>query len=287
VEKNLIIYSKFIKTKSIFFKSSYCIIFFSEKFQLDRRDILLLRYLAILTLITSSLFCAYDKPVFEEYSVTLRTVSKNRATIDDSPLIAVGSSGIVMRRFENSQETIIARAVVLAKDGISALVELRPYDALAQNTFPKLAIVPKSGDEIRLNYLYDRSLIIAPTYENHKIITDFFTKVNWVHPDIPAAYLAKKYTPNPSVKDFQELCGINLTGLIAFNIDKKGYFVDCTSFKVVRTFSLPTKNTNDEQQPIAPFYSRISDNIKTSPLVIGKKQIKEYAAYYKQLLGIK
>jgi hypothetical protein len=233
----------------------------------------------------SSLFCAYEQSLFEEYSATLRTVNKNRATIDDSPLIVVGSSGIVMHRFSNSQETIIARATVLAKDGISALVELKPYDALAQNTFPKLAIVPKSGDEIRLNYLYDRSLIIAPTYEGYKKITDFFTKINWVHPDVSAAYLAKKYTPNPSIKDFNDLCSINLTGLIMFNIEKNGYFVDCASFKVVKTFSL--QNTNDEEQPITPFYSRISNNIQTSPLTIGKKDIKDYNSYYKQLLGIK
>jgi hypothetical protein len=239
----------------------------------------------VLSLLISSLFCAYEQSLFEEYSVTLRTVNKNRATIDDSPSIVVGSSGIVVRRFGNSQETIIAKAIVLAKDGISALVELRPYDALAQNTFPKLAIAPKSGDEIRLNYLYERSLIVAPDYDNYKKITEFFPKINWVHPDIPAAYLAKKYTPNPNVKDFSELCSINLTGLILFNIEKNGYFIDCTSFKVVKTFTLT--ETNDEKQFITPFYSRISSNIQTSPLVIGDKNIKDYNSYYKQLLGIK
>jgi hypothetical protein len=235
--------------------------------------------------LVSSLFCAYEQPLFEEYSTTLRTINKNRATIDDSPLIAVGSSGIIMRRFGNSQETIIARATVLAKDGISALIELKPYDALAQNTFPKLAIIPKSGDEIRLNYLYDRSLIVTPTYEKYKTITDLFTKIGWVHPDIPAAYLAKKYIPNPSAKDFNELCSINLTGLVMFNIEEKSYFVDCTSFKIIKTFSM--KNQTEEKQVVTPFYSRISNNIQTSPIVIGNKNIKDYNSYYKKLLGLK
>ncbi|MDR1460938.1 MAG: plasminogen-binding N-terminal domain-containing protein [Campylobacteraceae bacterium] len=244
-----------------------------------------LRYFIILSLLISSLFCAYEQPPFEEYSTTLRTVNQNRATIDDSPLIVVGSSGIVMHRFGNSQETIIAKATVLAKDGMSALIELKPYDALAQNTFPKLAITPKSGDEIRLNYLYDRSLIITPTYEGYKKITEFFTKINWVHPDIPAAYLAKKYTPNPNIKDFSDLCNINMTGLIVFNIEKNGYFVDCVSFKVVKIFS--SKKISDEEQPVTPFYSRISNNIQTSPLIISKKNIGNYNSYYKQLLGIK
>jgi hypothetical protein len=234
----------------------------------------------------SFLFCAYDQPLFEEYSTILRTVNKNRATIEDSPLIEVGSSGIVMRRFENSQETIIARAVVLAKDGISALIELKPYDALTQNTFPKLAIIPKSGDEIRLNYLYSRSLIVVPTYEDYKAVTDYFTKIDWVHPDIPAAYLAKKYTPNPDLKDFGELCSINLTGLIVFSIEKKEYFVDCISHKIIKVLS--TDETDDKKQlaDVVPFYSRISANIQTSPLIIGDKRIKDYTSYYKKLLGI-
>jgi hypothetical protein len=238
-----------------------------------------------LSLLISSLFCAYEQPLFEDYSTTLRTVNKNRATINDSSLIAVGSSGIVIRRFANSQEAIIAKAIVLAKDGISALIELKPYDALTQNTLPKLAIAPKSGDEIRLNYLYDRSLIVTPTYEDYKKIIDFFTKINWVHPDILAAHLAKNYIPNPDAKDFSELCNINLTGLVLFSIEQKGYFVDCNSFKIIKTFSL--SKTGEKKQPITPFYSRISANIQTSPLVIGDKRIKDYVSYYKQLLGIK
>ncbi|MDR0579231.1 MAG: plasminogen-binding N-terminal domain-containing protein [Campylobacteraceae bacterium] len=246
---------------------------------------MLLRYFTILTLTLSSLFCVYDQPLFEEYSTVLRTVNKNRATIEDSPLIEVGSSGIVMRRFENSQETIIARAIVLAKDGISALVELKPYDALAQNTFPKLAIIPKSEDEIRLNYLYNRSLIVAPTYENYKAVTDYFTKIDWVHPDIPAAYLAKKYVPNPDLKDFGELCSINLTGLIAFSIENREYFVDCISHKIIKVSS-GIKADDEQRLNVTPFYSRISANIQTSPLIIGDKRIKDYTSYYKKLLGI-
>jgi len=245
---------------------------------------LFLRYITALILSSSFLFCAYDEPLFEEYASTLRTVNKNRATIEDSPLIVVGSSGIVIHRFENTQELIIARATVTAKDGKSALVELKPYDALAQDTFPKLAIVPKSGDEIRLNYLYDRSLVITPNAEAYKKITEFFVKIDWIHPDIPAAYLAKKYTPNPDKKDFAQLCNINLSGLVTFNIENKGFVADCFSFKILKTFTLP--NISGEQNVTLPFYSRISGNIQTSPLHILSKSIKDYTAYYKQLLGL-
>jgi hypothetical protein len=246
---------------------------------------LFLRYITALFLLSSFLFCAYDEPLFEEYASTLRTVNKNRATIDDSPLIVIGSSGIVIHRFENTQELIIARATVTAKDGTSALVELKPYDALTQNTFPKLAIVPKSGDEIRLNYLYDRSLIVTPSVEAYKKITEFFAKIDWIHPDIPAAYLAKKYTPNPDKKDFAELCNVNLSGLVTFNIGNKGFVTDCYSFKILKTFTLPS--VSGERNDTVPFYSRISDNIKTSPISITNKSIKDYTAYYKQLLDIK
>ena len=39
------------------------------------------------------------------------------------------------------------------------------FDALEQKALPLPGILPKSGDELVLNYLYDRSLIVAPNKE--------------------------------------------------------------------------------------------------------------------------
>jgi hypothetical protein len=229
------------------------------------------------------LFSTYDKPLFEEYETTLISVEKNRAVIEDSPSIMIGSSGIVIYMFDNQESLIISRAIVTNKNGTRAVLELIPFDNLAQNNFPRISIVPKSGDIVKLNYLYGRSLIVTPNYETFKKITDFFIDIEWIHPDVTAAFLAKRYIPNPDRKRFREMCSINMAGLITFNMDNFGYFVDCISFKVVKAFKIPVSNDHT----IVPFYSRISDNIKTSPLVIGNKDIIDYSEYYRHLLGVK
>lgn len=227
---------------------------------------------------------AQNTNLFEEYKTTLETVHKNRASIPDSPLISVGSSGIVIHRFDESSSTIIARATVLAKDGVKALLDLTPYDALEQNTFPKAEIIPNNGDEVILNYLYNRALIVTPNYKNFKIITDYFTDIDWIHPDILAASLAKAHIPNPDPDKFKEMCTVNLNGLILFNVGEKGYFTDCISFKILKTITLPALEEGDDI--ILPFYSRVSSNIQQSIFVRKGAEVNDYDAHYKALLGI-
>jgi hypothetical protein len=229
------------------------------------------------------LFGAYDKPLFEEYETTLTTVDKTRAVIDDSPLIVPGSSGIVLHTFENQESMIIARVTVISKKDGKAVLEIIPFDSLTQNNFPKMSIEPKSGNTVILNYLYGRSLIVTPNYESFKKITDFFIDIEWIHPDITAAFLAKRYIPNPDRKRFREMCSINMTGLIAFNMGNMGYFVDCISFKVLKAFKMPVES----EKTVLPFYSRISEHIGTSPISLGTREIINYGKYYRHLLGVK
>ncbi|MFV0480491.1 MAG: plasminogen-binding N-terminal domain-containing protein [Campylobacteraceae bacterium] len=229
-------------------------------------------------------FAIQDKPLFEEYRTTLDTVHKNRATVPDSPKIEIGSSGIVIHRFSGTSSTIIAKATVLAKDGTKALLELTPYDVLEQNTFPKAELIPQNGDEVYLNYLYNRAIIVAPNYEKFRLITNYFNLIDWVHPDIIAANLAKKYLPNPDHEKFKELCNLNLTGLVVFSIGDKGYFTDCNSFKILRTISL--QDDDKSEDVILPFYSRISENVKDSWFVWKGAKVSNYDLHYKALLGI-
>jgi hypothetical protein len=241
------------------------------------------KVILFLSLAITFLFSAHDKPLFEEYKTTLISVEKNRATIKDSPSIMVGSSGIVTYIFDNQESLIISRAIVASKNGTEAVLELVPFDNLAQNNFPRMSMSPKAGDTVKLNYLYERSLIVAPNYETFKKITDFFIDIEWIHPDITAAFLAKRYIPNPDRKRFREMCSINMAGLITFNMDNFGYFVDCVSFKVVKAFKISANS----DLAVVPFYSRISDNVRTSPLVIGNREIINYSEYYRHLLGVK
>lgn len=244
----------------------------------------MLRFFTIIFLFFSLLSSYQDKPLFEEYKTTLDTVHKNMATIADSPKIEIGASGIVVHRFGEQSSTILAKATVLAKDGIKALLELTPYDALEQNTFPKAELIPTSGDEVKLNYLYNRALIITPNYDYYKTVVNYFNIFDWIHPDIVAAHLAKESIPNPDRKKFLEICNKNLAGLVFFGVDEKGYFVDCASFTILKTVSLPEQD--EESEIILPFYSRISSNIRDSWFVLNGAKVNNYELHYKALLGI-
>lgn len=251
---------------------------------LRNRGNFMIKRLIFMSAFLPFLLFAQNNKFFEEYKTTLETVHKNRATIQDSPKIEVGASGIVIHRFDDTTSTILARATVLAKDGIKALLDLTPYDALEQNTFPKAELIPIAGDEVIINYLYNRSLIITPNDKNFKIVTDFFQDIDFLHPDILAADLAKAHIPNPDNEKFKEICTKNLAGLVFFNIAEKGYFTDCVSFKIIKTVTLPALEEGDEI--MLPFYSRVASSIKQSIFVRKGSSINDYDTHYKLLLGL-
>ncbi len=131
-------------------------------------------------------------------------------------------------------------------------VKFRVYDMLEQDTLPLPKMMPKVGDKIVLNYLYDRALIVAPNYKVYKEIINHFKGITWVHPDILGAYLAKEYKPNPGREVFHEMCKQNSKGVIFFALSEYGYFVDCNNFRVLKKYrSAKIKKAQ------LPFYTRV------------------------------
>lgn len=216
--------------------------------------------------------------LFEEYTTTLQSIDGRFATIQDSKDIYVGSSGIVMHAFDETTATVVARVdVVEKKDGIAKL-RFDVYKMSAQNAFPIPGVLPAIGDKVILNYLYDRSLIIAPNQNVFKEITEHFKNIEWIHPDVVAAYLAKEFKPNPDKEDFQEVCKTNATSLIFFALDSNGYFVDCHNFQVVKKYKSARLN-----QIQLPFYTRVP-NIESSWFQWESGQISDYNSHYSSLI---
>ena len=213
-----------------------------------------------------------------EYKAPLISVDEGVGTIIDSPSIVTGSSGVVMHRFDNIQSSIIARAVVTQKGGGFAKVRFEVFDALEQKALPLPGILPKSGDELVLNYLYDRSLIVAPNKEIYSEVVGAFKGVTFIHPDIVGSYLIYEYKPNPSRDDFRKMCNQSAAGLIFIAMNNEAVFADCQSFEPLKRFQ-----SGAVKYYQLPFYTRVKD-IDTVFWKWGSEQISDFDRHYKALL---
>jgi len=219
------------------------------------------------------------KPLFEEYKTKILEASDTSAIIADSSAFVVGSSGIVMHKFDDKTATIIARVDVISKNGDKATIRFEKFEMLSQVAFPDTGVKPVVGDEVTINYLYDRALIITPNQAVYNEVTKKYTNITWVHPDVVAGYLTKLYRPNPDKTIFQKACYQNAASLIFFAIKDTGYFVDCHNFKTIQS----VKVTNNGETQL-PFYSRIK-NIDSSWFNWSSAEIADYDNYYTYILG--
>lgn len=235
----------------------------------------MLRHFALIFLFLSSLF---GKGFFEPYTTTLQSITGNTATITDSNALVIGSSGIIVHKFDEEKSTIIARASVIEKSGDTAKVRFEVFDLLEQSAFPLPGILPQVGDTIMLNYLYDRALIVAPNQAVFEEITKHFDEVTWIHPDIVAAYLATEYKPNPGREEFRQMCRENSAGVIFFALNYNGYLADCQSFKVLKKFE-----SGSISQYQVPFYTRVR-GIESAFWKMDSEQISDYNRHYEKLL---
>jgi hypothetical protein len=162
---------------------------------------------------------------FEKIETTIIKDFGQKAQI--SPTNApVGSSGIVVRNFDKIHTTIIARATYIGNNTIKYTV----FDALAQKSLPIPNILPKKGDKVILNYLYNRGLIIAPSRQIYQKIVSSHTEIEWLHPDLFASQLSKDKNPTPSQEDFKKFCNTYSAGILYFALGNEGIFIDCYSF---------------------------------------------------------
>ena len=218
--------------------------------------------------------------LFKKFETKIISIDGNTAVIENSDDITIGSTGIILHKFDKDTSTIVAGADVISKDKNKAVIKFRVYDMLEQKALPIPAIAPKVGDKVILNYLYDRALIVAPNYKVYKNVTDHFKNITWIHSDLMGAYLAKEYKPNPNKKTFHTMCKQNATSLIFFALSGNGYFVDCNNFKVLKEYK-----SSRVRRAQLPFYTRVR-GIETTWLSFDSSEMHSYSRYYREMLGL-
>lgn len=234
----------------------------------------MLKFFLFFCLISVNLW-AFDTKVITSRVAQL---DKNFIFIKDEPNIVIGASAIVVKQIKNAT-SIISRASVIAKDGKFAKLELKPFTMLAQKALPELDVKVETGDEVLVNFLYDRALLIAPDEASYKQVVGDLSEIYFIHPDILGAYMVREYKLSPKRTDFSLFCSNNALGLVAFVLKNKVAFVDCQDFTLL--FEKPLNA--QVAKPQLPFYSNIK-SYKKNFFNFAEKRVADYYEYYTQII---
>ena len=222
-----------------------------------------------------NLFADFDlKPVKSE----LLKVDGPHAYVRDEPGIRLHASGIVSHRFKHSK-SIIARVSVIQKENGLAKLEFKVFDSLEQEALPLPNILPEVGDEVLLNFLYDRAVAIAPDRTSHDWLVQKFPSLYFTHIDVLGARLIRANAPAPKRADFRKFCSDNAVGILAFALRDKIKLVDCQDFHVLYEEDVALNSSTQQ----APFYSRI-EGYRSDFFNINSEEIGDFYRYYETLI---
>ncbi len=237
----------------------------------------MLKFLTFILSLSIGLFAAdlNLKPVKTE----LLKVEDVYGYIKDSSDIKLNSSGVVIQRFQTSK-SIIARASVIAKEKGLAKLKFSVFADLEQDALPLPNVVPQKGDEVVLNFLYDRGLVIAPDEQTYNKLVSSFPEIYFTHIDILGAQLIRSSSLAPKRSDFRKFCADNAVGILIFALEDKAKMVDCQDFSELYELAIAKPSSIQ-----VPFYSRIG-GYKSNFFDFNSQEVGNYYRYYDALINL-
>ncbi|EPZ2627026.1 plasminogen-binding N-terminal domain-containing protein [Campylobacter coli] len=237
----------------------------------------MLKFLTFILSLSIGLFAAdlNLKPVKTE----LLKVEDIYGYIKDSSDIKLNSSGVVIQRFQTSK-SIIARASVIAKEKGLAKLKFSVFADLEQDALPLPNVVPQKGDEVVLNFLYDRGLVIAPDEQTYNKLVSSFPEIYFTHIDILGAQLIRSSSLAPKRSDFRKFCADNAVGILIFALEDKAKIVDCQDFSELYELAIAKPSSIQ-----VPFYSRIG-GYKSNFFDFNSQEMGNYYRYYDALINL-
>ncbi|EAI2977222.1 exporting protein [Campylobacter jejuni] len=237
----------------------------------------MLKFLTFILSLSIGLFAAdlNLKPVKTE----LLKVEDIYGYIKDSSDIKLNSSGVVIQRFQTSK-SIIARASVIAKEKGLAKLKFSVFADLEQDALPLPNVVPQKGDEVVLNFLYDRGLVIAPDEQTYNKLVSSFPEIYFTHIDILGAQLIRSSSLAPKRSDFRKFCADNAVGILIFALEDKAKIVDCQDFSELYELAIAEPSSIQ-----VPFYSRIG-GYKSNFFDFNSQEVGNYYRYYDALINL-
>ncbi len=237
----------------------------------------MLKFLTFILSLSIGLFAAdlNLKPIKTE----LLKVEDIYGYIKDSSDIKLNSSGVVIQRFQTSK-SIIARASVIAKEKGLAKLKFSVFADLEQDALPLPNVVPQKGDEVVLNFLYDRGLVIAPDEQTYNKLVSSFPEIYFTHIDILGAQLIRSSSLAPKRSDFRKFCADNAVGILIFALEDKAKIVDCQDFSELYELAIAKPSSIQ-----VPFYSRIG-GYKSNFFDFNSQEVGNYYRYYDALINL-
>ncbi len=237
----------------------------------------MLKFLTFILSLSIGLFAAdlNLKPVKTE----LLKVEDIYGYIKDSSDIKLNSSGVVIQRFQTSK-SIIARASVIAKEKGLAKLKFSVFADLEQDALPLPNVVPQKGDEVVLNFLYDRGLVIAPDEQTYNKLVSSFPEIYFTHIDILGVQLIRSSSLAPKRSDFRKFCADNAVGILIFALEDKAKIVDCQDFSELYELAIAKPSSIQ-----VPFYSRIG-GYKSNFFDFNSQEVGNYYRYYDALINL-
>lgn len=229
-----------------------------------------------------------EKPSSNNFSVKpigvkIENVQDNKSTINVGNLI-VGQTGVVVHIFDNDKRLIVSNAKVVSSNSENSVVEFFAFEDLKQDAIPTSNRKAQKGDVLVLNYMYNSSLLIAPTLESFQTVRENFKLNNFIHSDIFAAKLKTDNNPYPTKEDIQKFAIEQNLGTIFFVLDNKVMIVDTKTFKILESYAFAFESKEKQM----PFYTRveeIEESFFSFSFFSWKKDLS-YDEYYKKVLGI-
>jgi hypothetical protein len=228
------------------------------------------------------IFSIYSYGSFDQETTQLKDINKDGAVINIGNL-KIGQSGIVVHDYDEKDSIIVANAIVLSSTNNSSKIKFIKFDDLAQNALPTTKLAPVQNDTLVLNYLYSKSLLIAPNTQAYRSVEENLPSQTFLNSDIFASYLKLDANPTPNKDDFISFCKKHNLGTIYVVIDNKFYILDAKSFKLLDTLPISYQDTKEE----LPFYTRVDKIEKNSFAWFQDSSIGDYKSYYNKLLGLK
>ena len=214
----------------------------------------------------------------------IENIDDNKSTINIGNLI-IGQTGIVVHIYDNDKRLIVSNAKVISSNSNSSIVEFFKFDDLKQDALPTTKRMVEKGDVLVLNYMYNSSLLIAPTLDSFQTVRENFKLNNFLHSDIFAAKLKVDNNPYPTKEDIQKFAIQQNLGTIFFVLDNKIFIVDTKTFTVLQTYAYAYES-NEKQKPFYTRVEEIEESIFDFSFFSDKKSLS-YDDYYKRILGIK
>lgn len=245
---------------------------------------------------------------FQAFGVKIDNLKDNKTTINIGNLV-VGQSGVVIHLHDRDKRLIVANAKVISSNEKTSIIEFSKFDDLQQDAIPTSKRGVEKGDILALNYLYNSSLLIAPSQETFQLVRENFRYNNFLHTDIFASSLKDQEEPLPTKKIIQEFAIKQNLGTIFVVVNNKVNVIDTKTFSTLATYDI-SYNSDDSQ---LPFYTRIEkieasalsfiknfsfknfeiedDYLDIKDILFGKskedQQKLTYDEYYSKILGLK